>query len=133
MAGQPVRCELVNAPAHDGVHEQLPNCRHPLPEAGADVTLAGSVDAVCGLGISVYQDHANVRVSIAGAEAKLDIAAVAALMTALRDAALDARLWEIGRDNAAAAGPRSLASCGHPADADGECSCSYWPERAPHV
>jgi hypothetical protein len=34
MAGQPVRCELVNAPAHDGVHEQLPNCRHPLPEAG---------------------------------------------------------------------------------------------------
>jgi hypothetical protein len=25
-----------------------------------------------------------------------------------------------------------LASCGHPADDDGECSCSYWPdERAP--
>jgi hypothetical protein len=25
------------------------------------------------------------------------------------------------------------ASCGHPADEDGECSCSYWPERAPGV
>lgn len=26
---------------------------------------------------------------------------------------------------------RGLASCGHPADEDGECGCSYWPERAP--
>lgn len=25
----------------------------------------------------------------------------------------------------------NLASCGHPADEDGECSCSWWPERAP--
>jgi hypothetical protein len=24
-----------------------------------------------------------------------------------------------------------LASCGHPADEDGECGCSSWPERAP--
>ena len=24
------------------------------------------------------------------------------------------------------------ASCGHLADEDGECSCSYWPERAPY-
>jgi hypothetical protein len=24
-----------------------------------------------------------------------------------------------------------LASCGHPADEDGECGCAYWPERAP--
>lgn len=28
------------------------------------------------------------------------------------------------------AGP---ASCGHPADADGECSCAWWPERAPEA
>jgi len=27
--------------------------------------------------------------------------------------------------------PTSLASCGHPRDEDGECSCSWWPERAP--
>lgn len=27
--------------------------------------------------------------------------------------------------------PRGLASCGHPANADGECNCSSWPERAP--
>lgn len=26
---------------------------------------------------------------------------------------------------------RGLASCGHPADEDGECDCSSWPERAP--
>src|SRR5690242_8599375 len=26
---------------------------------------------------------------------------------------------------------RGMASCGHPADEDGECSCSSWPERAP--
>lgn len=25
----------------------------------------------------------------------------------------------------------SLASCGHPANEDGECDCSSWPERAP--
>jgi len=25
---------------------------------------------------------------------------------------------------------RGLASCGHPADEDGECNCSSWPERA---
>lgn len=24
-----------------------------------------------------------------------------------------------------------LASCGHPANEDGECGCSWWPERAP--
>jgi hypothetical protein len=36
-----VRCELVNAPAHEGRHMQLPNCRHPLPEViGAPETLA---------------------------------------------------------------------------------------------
>lgn len=23
-----------------------------------------------------------------------------------------------------------FASCGHPANEDGECNCSYWPERA---
>lgn len=28
-------------------------------------------------------------------------------------------------------GARGLASCGHPANEDGECSCSSWPERAP--
>jgi len=97
------------------------------------VTLAGAVDAVCGVGVSVYQDHDKVRISVAGAEVKLDMRAVAGLMTALRDAALDARLWELGNANAAAAleDGRSLASCGHPADADGECSCSWWPERAP--
>lgn len=27
----------------------------------------------------------------------------------------------------------SLASCGHLRNADGECDCSYWPERAPHI
>jgi hypothetical protein len=27
-----VRCELVNAPAHEGIHAELPNCRHPLAE-----------------------------------------------------------------------------------------------------
>jgi hypothetical protein len=26
--------------------------------------------------------------------------------------------------------PRGLASCGHPANDDGECDCSSWPERA---
>lgn len=25
----------------------------------------------------------------------------------------------------------SLASCGHPANEDGECDCSSWPERSP--
>jgi hypothetical protein len=25
-----------------------------------------------------------------------------------------------------------LASCGHPANEDGECGCSSWPERAPY-
>jgi hypothetical protein len=25
----------------------------------------------------------------------------------------------------------NLASCGHPADADGQCNCASWPERAP--
>jgi len=29
--------------------------------------------------------------------------------------------------------PRGLASCGHPADEDGECGCSSWPERAPEL
>ena len=28
--------------------------------------------------------------------------------------------------------PKGRASCGHPADDDGECSCSSWPERAPY-
>lgn len=28
-------------------------------------------------------------------------------------------------------GTGELASCGHAADGDGECSCSSWPERAP--
>jgi hypothetical protein len=27
--------------------------------------------------------------------------------------------------------PADLASCGHPRDEDGECSCASWPERAP--
>jgi len=27
--------------------------------------------------------------------------------------------------------PPALASCGHPADEDGEHDCSWWPERAP--
>ena len=27
----------------------------------------------------------------------------------------------------------ALASCGHPANEDGECGCSSWPERAPFV
>ena len=27
--------------------------------------------------------------------------------------------------------PASLASCGHPRNADGECDCASWPERAP--
>lgn len=26
-----------------------------------------------------------------------------------------------------------LASCGHPRDEDGECSCAWWPERAPEA
>jgi hypothetical protein len=68
--------------------------------SAANVTLAGSVDAVCGLGISVYQDHDKIRVSIAGAEAKIDIAAVVRLRELLCFAAIDARLWELGRDNA---------------------------------
>jgi len=25
------------------------------------------------------------------------------------------------------------ASCGHPANEDGECDCSSWPERAPYI
>jgi hypothetical protein len=25
----------------------------------------------------------------------------------------------------------NLASCGHPANDDGECNCAYWPEKAP--
>jgi hypothetical protein len=29
--------------------------------------------------------------------------------------------------------PEDLASCGHVANEDGECDCSYWPERAPLV
>jgi hypothetical protein len=31
-AAQLVRCELVNAPAHDGVHAKKRNCRNPQPE-----------------------------------------------------------------------------------------------------
>jgi len=33
----------------------------------------------------------------------------------------------------AAGKPVPLASCGHPADEDGECGCSSWPERASFV
>jgi hypothetical protein len=40
---------------------------------------------------------------------------------------------ELARRLAERTAPRGLASCGHPADEDGECSCSSWPERAPHV
>jgi hypothetical protein len=36
-----------------------------------------------------------------------------------------------GPDPDAPEAPAHLASCGHPADVDGECSCSSWPERAP--
>ena len=28
--------------------------------------------------------------------------------------------------------PKGRASCGHPADDDGECSCSSWPQHAPY-
>jgi hypothetical protein len=35
------------------------------------------------------------------------------------------------KDTAEAAKPVSLASCGHPANEDGECDCMWWPERAP--
>lgn len=31
------------------------------------------------------------------------------------------------------AGGQHRASCGHPADADGECNCAWWPERAPEL
>jgi hypothetical protein len=37
---------------------------------------------------------------------------------------------ELSRRHAERTRPRGLASCGHPADEDGECSCSSWPERA---
>lgn len=123
---------------------------------GADVTLTGATDDVRGAGIGIYQDHDKVRIDIGGAERLLDMTGLSKLMTLLRDAALDARLWDLGRDagrlvrcelvNAPAHdGPHpqlancrhpiaeagGRASCGHPADADGECSCSSWPERAP--
>lgn len=34
--------------------------------------------------------------------------------------------------NRAARAGRGLASCGHPANEDGEHDCSSWPERAPY-
>jgi hypothetical protein len=39
----------------------------------------------------------------------------------------DGETW---RTDGAAEPERGLASCGHPANEDGECDCSSWPERA---
>ena len=44
--------------------------------------------------------------------------------------ALEAHAETHGLPPAPAARPH-LASCGHPANADGECSCAHWPEPAP--
>lgn len=69
--------------------------------SGPDLTLTGAMDDVCGAGIGVYQDHDKVRVDIGGAERLLDMAGLSKFMTLLRDAALDARLWDLERDHAA--------------------------------
>lgn len=37
----------------------------------------------------------------------------------------------VGELDGAPPPPADPASCGHPRNADGECSCSSWPERAP--
>jgi hypothetical protein len=42
-----------------------------------------------------------------------------------------AGIYQDGQEAAAPRAMPGLASCGHPADEGGECSCSYWPERAP--
>jgi hypothetical protein len=74
----------------------------------ADVTLTGATDDVRGAGIGVYQDHADVRIDIGGIERLLDMPALARLMTLLRDAALDARLWDLERGNADSADSAEL-------------------------
>jgi hypothetical protein len=46
----------------------------------------------------------------------------------ITDVAIEAIIEASSGESQAA--PRGLASCGHPADEDGECGCSSWPERA---
>ena len=62
-----------------------------------DVTLTGAVDDARGLGVSVYQDHAGVRIDAGGIEITFEISGLQAFMRLLGDAAVDSRLWEFSQ------------------------------------
>lgn len=70
------------------------------------VTLAGSVDDIRGLGVSVYQDHGGVRIDVGGIEIMLEIGGLQKFMHLLAEAACDSRLWEIGQS-----APRQVPCC----------------------
>ena len=65
-----------------------------------DMAFEGSVDDRAGLGVSVYQERDSIRLEIGDTVANLRITSVNGLIRALRDAAIDARLWELGQDEA---------------------------------
>ena len=64
-----------------------------------DIALIGAVDDVHGLDVGVYQDRGNVRVSVGDLEVTFDVAGLARYVALLRDAALEARMWELGQDD----------------------------------
>ena len=65
--------------------------------SNANVTLTGAVDDTRGLGVSVYQDHAGVRIDAGGIEITFSIEGLQTFMHLLADAACDSRLWEISQ------------------------------------
>jgi len=95
--------------------------------SGPDLTLTGAMDDVCGAGIGVYQDHDKVRIDIDGAERLLDMAGLSALLTLLRDAALDARLWDIAQG-----APDNCPVCSHllTVHRAGGCTAKHWPPHS---
>lgn len=70
-----------------------------------------------------------VQVPYAGV---LDDASIAAIQSGSAGVRAD-ELPEIRKGILSLAADHGLASCGHQADEDGDCGCSYWPERAPLV
>ena len=116
--------------------------------------LIQAVDDVHGLTVSVYRDHDGVRIEVGGQVAMLDYYGASRVMEGIDEARTDGLLWqtdEVTGSCHVCHAPRGFtcspavpgpivdgrhvsgrpASCGHPANEDGECSCSSWPERAP--
>ena len=63
-----------------------------------NITLAGAVDDIRGLGVAVYQDHQGIRIDVAGHEIMLDPAGSRALRDLLIAAEVEARFWHMTND-----------------------------------